>query len=105
MNFTQALKQLEGDSINVTLMWDELETPALFSHHINIIPEASYTFAETRLITNILLDISYNVSIVATHVCGQAMPIISIGLYYCELHYVCVTYCMGLSATCRLMAL
>ena len=86
MNFTWTLEQPENDSTrNVTLMWNVSVNPALFSYHINITPEVPYTFTETRVTFVILFNITYNVSIVATHVCGRATPIVNIGLYYCEL--------------------
>ena len=67
-------------------MWNVSVNPALFSYHIHVIPEALYTFAETGVTIEILFDITYNVTIVATHLCGQAMSIIlNTGLFYREL--------------------
>ena len=85
VNFTWRLEQPESDGINITLIWHTSVNPALFSYHINITPETSHTFAETRVTIEVLFDISYNVSIVATHPCGQASPIINTGLFYREL--------------------
>ena len=85
VNFAWRLEQPKSDSINITLTWNESVNPALFSHHINITPETSHTFAETRFTIEVIFDITYNVSIVATHLCGRAMPIINTGLFYHEL--------------------
>ena len=87
VNFTWILEQSESDGIGITLVWNISVNPALFSYHLNIRPEILHTFAETRLTIEVLFNISYNVNIVATHLCGQATPIINIGLfYYCELY-------------------
>ena len=92
MNFAWRLEQPKSDSINITLTWNESVNPALFSYHINITPETSHTFAETRVTIEVIFDITYNVSIVATHPCGRAMPIINTELFYRELWllYVCI---------------
>ena len=92
MNFAWRLEQPKSDSINITLTCNESVNPALFSYHINITPETSHTFDETRVTIEVLFDITYNVSIVATHPCGQAMLIINTELFYRELWllYVCI---------------
>ena len=85
VKFSWRLEQTKEDSINVTLMWNESVNPTLFSYHINITPETSYTFAERSVTIELLLGITYNITIVATHLCGQTMPIIlNTELFYRE---------------------
>ena len=85
VNFTWTLEQPESNNTrNVTLMRSESVNPALFSYHASVTPSASYTFDETRVTVESLLGVTYNVSIVATHLCGQATIIMNTGLLYRE---------------------
>ena len=79
------LQQPQSDSTNFTLTWNESVNSALFSYHVFITPDAPYTFAETRLTIEILFNVYYNVSIVASHLCGQTTHIANSGLYHREL--------------------
>ena len=89
VNFTWSQEEPQSDVINVALMWNAPDSvnPALFSYHVDILPNASYSFTRSRTTVTIevLLNITYNMSIVATHLCGRAMPIIlNAGLFYRE---------------------
>ena len=88
MNFSWAsLEQLQSDGTNFTLTWTVMQSvnPDLFSNHVSVTPAASYTFDDMGIMIEITLDVAYNVSIVASHLCGQTTPIVNIGLYHCEL--------------------
>ena len=88
MNFSWAvLEQPQTDGDNFTLTWIESLSvnPDLFTYHVSVTPEASYTFTGMGLTIKIIFDVDYNVSVVASHLCGQATQIVNIGLYHCEL--------------------
>ena len=88
LNFTWTAEEPVNNGINVTLMWAESLRPVLFFYLINIIPEASHAFTETNITIEIVLHRIYNVSIVATPVCGPmdkiSTPILHTGLFYRE---------------------
>ena len=85
------MEQLENNMgiHNITLVWTKSLSPDNFSYLINIIPETTYTFTEMRVTINVLPNVTYNVSVIATPLCGPAdqnsTPIIRIGLSaYCK---------------------
>ena len=94
MDFSWRVEQLEsniGIHNIIILVWTKSLSPAYFSYLINIVPETSYTFTEMRITINVLPNVTYNVSVIATPLCGPAeqnspvTPVVHIGLsVYCK---------------------
>ena len=62
----------EGDGVTITLKWTQWKLPR-YSYFIDTIPSAPVTFNGNLSVTiKLSYNIQFNVSILATHLCGES---------------------------------
>ena len=89
MNITSLSEHFEINNITVILGW----TPesSLYRYNVNVVPQPEVKWFQndsTRAQLTIAYNVLYNVSVIATHLCGQNSVTAMIELYYGEYIYI-----------------
>ena len=84
MNISTTSEQFGRDAVSVTLQWIP---KSLYSYNVIVNPQVQLQFnGSTRVQLILSYNTLYNVSVVATHLCGQnAVNMIN----FVELYYIC----------------
>ena len=94
MNITFLSEHFEIDNITVILEW----TPesSLYRYNFSVVPQLEVEWFQndnTRAHLTVVYNTLYNVSVIATHLCGQNSVTAMIELYYGE--YIDIIYTLS----------
>jgi hypothetical protein len=72
--------EFEKEDIAVILEWDELNP--LYSVNVSITPEAQVTISSSTARLTMAYNVTYNVSVMVSHPCGQNSVTVFAEIYY-----------------------
>ena len=77
---TEQAAEFEKEDVTVTLEWDELNS--LHSVNVSVIPETQVNISSSTARLTMAYNVTYNVSIVVSHLCEQNNVTIFSETYY-----------------------
>jgi hypothetical protein len=80
LNVQERLIEFETDSITITLEWDELNP--LYSMSVTVTPEAQVNISSSTARLRMAYNMTYNVSVMISHLCGQNSVTVFSEVYY-----------------------
>ena len=87
MNISTTSEQFGHDAVSVTLQWIPASFNSLYSYNVIVDPQVQLQFnGSTRVQLTLSYNTLYNVSVVATHLCGQNTNNM---ITFVELYYIC----------------
>ena len=84
LNITLRSEQFSSRNVTVVLDWTQENEIVLYSYNIHVVPDVEVIFSgSTRAQLILSYNTQYNVSVIATHLCGSTSSVIA----STELHY------------------
>ena len=80
MNIKSKLEQFESNGVKVILEWTQ--ESSFYGYNFSVVPHLKLRFGNTTLHLTVPYNTPYNISVVATHLCGENSITAFTELYY-----------------------